>query len=774
MSDHDPVVTSSDYATLLDAFDQGFCVFEVLVDERGHPNDYRFLQVNASFERHTGLVDAVGRTALSLVPDLERSWIELYGRVALTGEPRRFTQGSDAMGRSFAVYAARVGQPEQRRVALLFSDVTAEHRAQAERRRADAAADAADARSRQFADTAPAMLWGTEVDGRCSYLSRGWYDYTGQTEHEALGFGWLDAVHPDHRREAERLFRRATAAEAPFELEHLLRRHDGAYRWVIDAGRPRLDDGGRFVGFVGSVIDVHDRKVAERRLALAVESGKVGLWHCDLPFAALVWNAQVKEHFGLPADADVTIDTFFQWMHPDDREPTRLAIEAAILHRTPYDAQYRTIGPDGRQRWIKALGHARYDGDRPVHFDGITIDITELVLLRTEAEAASRAKDEFLAMLGHELRNPLAPIRTALELLKLRGIAGIEQERTIIERQFANLVRLVDDLLDVARIARGRIDLTRRPVRVADVVTAAIETASPLLEKQRHALEVDVPTDLVIEADADRLSQVVANLLTNAANYTPAGGRVRVSAEHVDGTLQLAVSDNGIGMDAALQATVFDTFVQGSRGLARSEGGLGLGLTIVRSLVELHGGTAAVHSAGPGQGTTFTIQVPMGTSGALTPEAHVGVPFCSPPGDAARILIVDDNEDGAHLLQRILDADGYATETAHDGPSALTRARACLPVVALVDIGLPLMDGYEVARRFGEDPTLRHTALVAVTGYGQEQDRRRSAAAGFVDHLVKPVDIDHLRTVIASLVRQAPPLDERVDASRWSDGAGRA
>ena len=759
MTQQDPTVSATDYAALLDAFDQGFCVFEVLVDDAGQPRDYRFLQVNASFERQTGLVGAVGQTALTLVPDLERSWIDVYGRVALTGEPHRFTQGSEAMGRWFAVYAARVGQPEQRRVALLFSDISAQHREQAERRRAEAALQAVDARSRQFSDTAPAMLWGTEVDGRCTYLSRGWYDFTGQTEAEALGFGWLDAVHPDHRLEAERLFRSATLAQGPFDLEHQLRRHDGTYRWVIDAGRPRVDGAGHFAGFVGSVIDIHDRKVVEQRLDLAVNSGKVGLWHCDLPFASLIWNTQVKEHFGLPPDAEVTIETFFEWMHPDDREPTRLAIEEAIATHSAYDAQYRTLGPDGRQRWVRAIGRAQYDGDRPVHFDGITIDITELVTLRTEAEAASRAKDEFLAMLGHELRNPLAPIRTALELLKLRRITGIEQERAIIERQFANLVRLVDDLLDVARIARGRIELAKRTERVADIVSGAIETASPLLEKQRHVLEVDVPGDLMIEADLDRMSQVVANLLTNAANYTPAGGLVRVSASNTDGMVHLSVADNGIGMDAALQATVFDSFVQGGRGLARSEGGLGLGLTIVRSLVELHGGTALVHSAGPGQGTTFTLHVPQGELGVATADGRIDARYPSHAGDAARVLIVDDNEDGAQLLQRILDTDGYATATAHDGPSALSRAHAFLPAVALVDIGLPLMDGYEVAQRFRADAALRHTALVAVTGYGQEQDRRRSAEAGFVEHLVKPVDIELLRTVIASLIRRQRRAD---------------
>ncbi|HTV02777.1 MAG TPA: PAS domain S-box protein, partial [Luteitalea sp.] len=314
-------MTADDYAALLDALDQGFCVLEIIVDDRGEPADYRFVQVNARFEQQTGLVDAVGKTARSLVPDLEQGWVDVYGRVALTGESTRFTQQSEAMGRWFAVHAVRVGTPDQRRVALLFTDISAEHRERDARVRAEAALRDSDIRSRAFVDAAPAMLWSTEVDGYCSFLSRGWYEFTGQSETEALGFGWIDAVHPAQRQQAERLFLAANSAHQSFSLEHKLRRHDGAYRWVIDAGRPRFDADGTFAGFVGSVIDIHERKLIEQRLDLAVSSGRVGLWHCDLPFSTLVWNAKVKEHFGLPPDATVTIDTFYEWMHPADREP---------------------------------------------------------------------------------------------------------------------------------------------------------------------------------------------------------------------------------------------------------------------------------------------------------------------------------------------------------------------------------------------------------------------------------------------------------------------
>ena len=521
---HDFQLNPADYRQVFYAFDQGFCVLEVLVDDEGTPQDYRFLEVNHVFEQQTGLTAPVGRTALELVPNLERYWIDAYGRVALTGEPVRFVQQSPAMGRWFDVHASRIGAPASRLVALLFNDITAHHLEQESRKRAEDGLRASEHRFRVFADTAPAMLWVTEADGACSYLSRGWYEFTGQTEAQGLGYGWLDAVHPAEREMASRTFLSANAKQEPFELQHRVRRPDGVYRWVLDAGRPRFDAAGKFEGYIGSVIDLHDLKLAEDRLDLAVNSGKVGLWYCDLPFDTLVWNAQVKEHFGLPSDANVTIDTFFERLHPDDRERTRNAIEASIERRTTYDTQYRTIGLDGRTRWIRAVGRAAFEDDRPVRFDGITIDISELVSLQQAAEAASRAKDEFLAMLGHELRNPLAPILTALQLLKLRGVSGVERERTIIERQVSHLVGLVDDLLDVSRITRGRIELRKEPLDLADIVAHAVEIASPLLEQQRHRLEVDVPRGLWVKGDSGRLSQVVANLLTNAAKYTESGG----------------------------------------------------------------------------------------------------------------------------------------------------------------------------------------------------------------------------------------------------------
>ena len=372
--------------------------------------------------------------------------------------------------------------------------------------------------------------------------------------------------------------------------------------------------------------------------------------------------------------------------------------------------------------------------------------------LRQSAESANRAKDEFLAMLGHELRNPLSPILTALELMKLRKDPGSARERTVIERQVTHLTRLVDDLLDVSRIARGKVELKNTIVEMAEVVAKAIEMASPLLEQRAHTLKVDVARrGLRVEGDATRLSQVVSNLLTNAAKYTPPGGRISVRATKIDSEVVLSVRDTGIGVSAEVLPKIFDLFVQDRQALDRSQGGLGIGLTIVRSLIERHGGSVSAHSDGAGKGSEFVVRLPAAAGqdtavAPIVPEASLTA--ASSAEKATRILVVDDNEDGAEMLAVALTGKGYDTRVAHDAPSALRIAADFSPQIAFLDIGLPVMDGYELAALLREIPGLSDVRLIAVTGYGQESDRLRTREAGFHGHLVKPVDIDAIEAAL--------------------------
>ncbi len=400
--------------------------------------------------------------------------------------------------------------------------------------------------------------------------------------------------------------------------------------------------------------------------------------------------------------------------------------------------------------------------DNDGHVDGIlvfAVEVTQEVLARRateaalrEAETANRAKDEFLAILGHELRNPLAPITTALHLMRLRAGDVALKERAVIERQVNHLARLVDDLLDVSRITRGKVELKKRPLEIAEIVARAIELASPLLEQRQHQLRITVPAHgLTVTGDSMRLAQTVSNLIMNAAKYTEHGGEIDISAGRDGDQIFLIVRDNGIGIDPEVLPRIFDLFVQDRQALDRSQGGLGLGLAIVRSLVAMHGGGVTARSEGKGRGSEFEIRLPatIHDADARAPLARSQSPTDSSRREALRILVVDDNEDGATLLAETLAELGYETRVAHDGPEALRVAAEFAPDVGLLDIGLPLMDGYELARRLRELEGLAGPLrLVAVTGYGQAADRDRAKRAGFDAHLVKPVQLDQLASVI--------------------------
>lgn len=369
---------------------------------------------------------------------------------------------------------------------------------------------------------------------------------------------------------------------------------------------------------------------------------------------------------------------------------------------------------------------------------------------RRVAEAANLAKDEFLATLGHELRNPLAPALTALHLMRLRGDATNAREREIIERQVKHLARLVDDLLDVSRARSGRIELRRHPFEIVHAIEAAIEIASPLITSRRQRLRVDVPaTGLTVNGDETRLTQVFSNLLNNAAKYSDGPGQIAIAARAENDRVVVSVTDDGLGIEQTLLPRVFEQFSQGRQSLDREQGGLGLGLSVAKALVELHGGEIEAQSGGPGCGSVFTVRLPRSVAHPETTSA--GAPSTPVPVSSRRVLIVDDNHDATEMFSDMLRLAGYAVATAHDGMSALRLNQSFEAHVGVLDIGLPAMDGLELARRLRQSETGRNIRLIAMTGYGQANDIEASRAAGFDRHLVKPVAPDDLLEAIRQM-----------------------
>jgi signal transduction histidine kinase/DNA-binding response OmpR family regulator len=403
------------------------------------------------------------------------------------------------------------------------------------------------------------------------------------------------------------------------------------------------------------------------------------------------------------------------------------------------------LGPSNRRHEPADLALAEDLASRA----GIALDNARLY---KDVERADRQKNEFLSMLAHELRNPLAPIRNAAEVLRLSGHEQpqVRWAREVIDRQLGHLVRLVDDLLDVSRITRGKIQLKLEPVDVGVVVGHAVEASRPVIEQAKHRLEVNLPPQPVwVNGDPARLTQVLTNLLNNAAKYTEEGGRIVLTLDREGGEAVIRVQDTGVGIPPEMLSAVFDLFTQVDRSLDRSQGGLGVGLTLVRRLVEMHGGVVEAHSEGLGQGAEFVVRLPALTGAAAPPPVGNARPASA--SGSLRILLVDDNTDGAESLATLLRLAGHETRVAHDGPEALGTAADFRPQVVVLDIGLPGMDGYEVARRLRADPKLGMVVLVAVTGYGRDRDRQRSREAGFDHHLVKPVEFAQLLHVLTPL-----------------------
>ena len=558
--------------------------------------------------------------------------------------------------------------------------------------------------------------------------------------------------------------------EGRFESEGWRVRKDGARFWasvVITAVR---DATGELVGFAKVTRDLTERKradeirrAAEERFHLLVESVKdYAIFILDPTGHVATWNAGAERIKGYQAGE--IIGSHFSRFYPEEdirAGKCELELEVAAREGRFEDEGWR-IRKDGSWFWANVVISAiRDDAGRLVGYSKVTRDLTdrkraeEERAARLAAEHANRTKDEFLAVLGHELRNPLAPVVTALQLIKLRGDPRSEREHQVIERQVEHLMRLVDDLLDVSRIVHGKIELRRQAIDVRDALAKAIEIATPLFEERRHHFHVEtLPHRLGVIGDESRLVQVFTNLLTNAAKYTAPGGHIAMLVGQTSERIVVEVRDDGIGIEPELLPRVFDLFVQGYQGRDRAAGGLGLGLALVRSLVQLHGGEVEVRSGGRGAGSSFTVRLPAAQPAASPEEG------AAPDGDLRaaalaagpaklRILLVDDNEDARWMLAEMLAELGYEVEAVGDGRAALGVLEAFTPDVAILDIGLPDMDGYELAERVRGTARGKQIRLLALTGYGSALDQARSRAAGFELHLVKPIDVKQLLKHIA-------------------------
>src|SRR6266542_4175689 len=545
--------------------------------------------------------------------------------------------------------------------------------------------------------------------------------------------------------------------------EILYHRGDGVKAWIRVSGAPIRDASGKIVGGVDLITDIDEEKRAsetlrinQERLNLAQKASQAGSFEWNLRTNAVIWSEETEAIFGLaPGSFGGSYEDWTRCVHPEDLSRAEQELGRAIVDGEGA-SEYRVAWPDGSVRWIQARGKVFFDeAGEPLRWIGINMDVTERKRMeesfRRQAEAlreADRRKNEFLSILAHELRNPLAPISNAIQILTLRGDdpALVAQTKEVMERQVHQMTRMVDDLLEVSRISRGKISLQTAPLDLAEVVATAVETSRPLVEAHHHTLTVTLP---------ERPARVEAD-----------GARIDLIVEQAQGEAVIRVRDNGIGIAPERLPSVFDMFEQIEGVSDRSQGGLGIGLTLARRLVEMHGGKIEAHSAGLGKGSEFVTRLPAYAEPAMkpAPEPSEGPPMPSASG-SRRVLVVDDNVDSAESMAVLLRLYGHDVRLAHDGEAALEEARSFRPDVMFLDIDLPKMDGYEVARRLRLEPAMGGLTLVAMTGYGQEEERRRTREAGFHSHLVKPVDFEMLQELLSSL-----PANQ----SRNRQGCGKA
>jgi PAS domain S-box-containing protein len=614
---------------------------------------------------------------------------------------------------------------------------------------------------------------------------------------EPSGGRFMEVVHPDDREAILARFAGAAEHGGPFAFEFRALRADGTEMWISCFGSIEPDSKGTSALAIGINQDITERKRTEVNARFLLEldtalaplsdadeieqmavdrlGAHLGVEHCYFgqlngKRVAILHEYRRGENSVL---GEYDLDDFFK---PEARE--RIIQGGAIVVEDVTTNAYTSSSLESyaafgigavlavpvkyHDRWVgslSCLSHVprAWRPDELRLMQDLAARVWPLIEQARAAQAlraADQRKDEFLAMLAHELRNPLAPIRNAVQVLKLVGPADANQQwaREVIERQVQHLARLVDDLLDVSRFTQGKVKIACEPLDLATIIQRAVEASRPLIDARHHQLSVALPPEPVrLEGDLTRLVQVVGNLLNNAAKYTDEGGSIHLEATREGAEAVIRVRDNGMGLPADLLPHVFDLFTQADRSLDRSQGGLGIGLTLVRQLIRLHGGRVEARSEGPGRGSEFIVRLPAEAEAAAADAQESAGEGDRPAASGLKILLVEDSVDSAEMMAFILQLGGHDVRIAHDGPAALEAARAFQPEVVLCDIGLPGMNGYEVATRLREQPAFQRTPLIALTGYGQDEARSRSREAGFDVHLVKPVEPDALEALLGTL-----------------------
>jgi PAS domain S-box-containing protein len=728
-------------------------------------SDLRYVRVNQQMAEMNGLPigEHLGRPVAEVLPFLADSIVPVLQKVITSGEPVLDVEITGAATDRSAVQQSRLTSfvPIKNNdgtvwgVNISVKDIT-------ERKKFEGALQESEERYRLLTEVSPQFVWMTDSDGKVTYANRHWVDYSGVSLEETFGNGWESVLHPDDHSRTLAVYEKALRTGTAYEME--LRLKHGTthqYRWHLARALPLRGDSGQIKQWIGICMDIHDLKSAEEKLRDSVrlyhaigESIDYGVWIC----APDGRNTYLSESFirlvGLTPEESAN----FGWqdvLPPEEVDLFLSAWQQCVRGDSAFwDREIKVKGADGSWHYILSRGvPVKNDRGELVCWAGINLDIDRLKKAEQALRDLDRRKDTFFAMLAHELRNPLTPILTVAQMLKRSPKPDgetVSWAGDTIEKQVKNLTRLVNDLLDVSRIARGKVKLQKEHADLNAIVSLAVETCRPSIEQRNQQLKVSLPQEPIwIFGDSARLSQVLQNLLLNASKFTPVEGRIEISAQRQESDALVSVRDNGIGIRKEDLGEIFKPFTQARYPEGVAQAGLGIGLALANSFVQLHGGEIKAASAGEGNGSEFIVRLPAQAkaleAGALQPES----PALS-QHEKKRVLLVDDNPSVLEALTRFLQDNKYEVIASNKGLPAVTLARQSRPSAAIVDIGLPDIDGYEVARRLRADAELEKILLIAMTGYGTAKDERYAQEQGFDRFLNKPLDTNAILSLLAN------------------------